>query len=101
MRRALQVFGRAFDIFTARDLQDFEPKSWFECKRGAFTVRGSKLGLPAAFTQRHVNSMSADRQRRVLHQPVNYVMVECAQLGETVSVHLQGTYHLANAWSLA
>ena len=35
MVMGMQVFGRAYDIFTARNLEDFESKSWFDCMHGA------------------------------------------------------------------
>jgi hypothetical protein len=35
MMMGMQVFGRAYDIFTARNLEDFESKSWFDCMHGA------------------------------------------------------------------
>jgi hypothetical protein len=35
---SMQVFGRAYDIFTARNLEDFEPKSWFDTRRGTLPV---------------------------------------------------------------
>ena len=33
-----QVFGRAYDIFTASNLEDFERKNWFDCQKGAHLV---------------------------------------------------------------